>query len=94
MTVQYGDVAHIIKKPETKKELIDYIKGCLTELLDSIPLDELNPDMKTLQVFIKELTSLDGPFCCDYDGTPIPWKMMVGIKFEADQIEKEEPQDD
>ena len=36
MTVQYGDVANITKKPETKKELIEYIKGCLTELLDSI----------------------------------------------------------
>lgn len=81
----YGDVVHITKKPETIKEKIENVRDSIVELMNTIPVDKIDPDMKTLEVYVKETTDLDGPFCGALpDGTPLKWRMTVGIRFEAE----------
>lgn len=81
----YGDVVHILKKPETKQEMIEYVRDSIVELMNMIPVDKIDPDMTTLEVIVKEMTAIDGPFCgVDADGKPLDYHMTVGIKFMAE----------
>lgn len=80
----YGGVVHILKKPETKQEMIEYVRDSIVELMNMIPVDKIDPDMTTLEVYVREMTSIDGPFCgVDADGKPLDYHMMVGIRFMA-----------
>ena len=81
----YRDVMDILKKPETIQEKIEYVRDSIVELMNMIPVDKIDPDMTTLEVFVKEMTAIDGPFCGeDADGKPLDYHMTVGIKFMAE----------
>ena len=81
----YRDVVDILKKPETIQEKIEYVRDSIVELMNIIPVDKIDPDMTTLEVFVKEMTAIDGPFCgVDADGKPLDYHMKVGIGFMAE----------